>query len=57
MLFTFKFLGLKDVVVAIINVAAMFMQLTSVPSFTDKISTHRANKTKHRFNMTYKIYL
>lgn len=44
MLFTFKFLGLKDVVVAIINVAAMFMQLTSVPSFTDKISTHRANK-------------
>lgn len=52
MLFTFKFLGLKDVVVAIINVAAMFMQLTSVPSFTDK-----TNKTKHRFNMTYKIYL
>lgn len=56
MLFTFKFLGSKDVVVAIINVAAMFMQLTSVPSFTDNIST-QTNKTKHRFNMTYKIYL
>lgn len=39
MIITFKILSFKAVIVAIINAAAMVMQLTSVTSFTDKIST------------------